>query len=83
MPQDKPIVWIPASSPTDIVTTIDTWAEKEIMNFLNVQRPNDEIIGEEGIAVAGSSELNDHDPIDGTTNFFYGFPVHTHWSCHQ
>ena len=66
------------SSPTDIVTTIDTWAEKEIMNFLNAQRPNDEIIGEEGTAVAGSSGVKwIIDPIDGTTNFFYGLPGFT------
>ena len=66
------------SSPTDIVTTIDTWAEKEIMNFLTLRRPNDEIVGEEGTAVTGSSGVKwIIDPIDGTTNFFYGLPGFT------
>ncbi len=66
------------SSPTDIVTDIDTWAEEKITDFLTSKRPKDEILGEEGTTIKGTSEVKwIIDPIDGTTNFFYGLPGYT------
>ncbi len=42
------------------------------------RRPDDAIVGEEGTQRAGTSGLSWFlDPIDGTTNFLYGFPL---WS---
>ncbi len=70
------------SSPTDIVTDIDAWAEEKITDFLTTKRPKDEIVGEEGTAIKGTSGVKwIIDPIDGTTNFFYGLPGYTVSIC--
>jgi len=66
------------SSPTDLVTAVDRWSEKKITDFITTKRPKDEILGEEGTTIAGTSGVKwIIDPIDGTTNFFYGLPGYT------
>jgi myo-inositol-1(or 4)-monophosphatase len=66
------------SSQTDVVTRHDREAEAAIVAVLLDRRPDDSIVGEEGTQRAGTSDLSWYlDPIDGTTNFLYGFPL---WS---
>jgi myo-inositol-1(or 4)-monophosphatase len=66
------------SSLTDVVTRHDRAAEASIVATLAQRRPDDAIVGEEGTQRAGNSGLSWYlDPIDGTTNFLYGFPL---WS---
>lgn len=60
---------------TDMVTEYDRASERLIVSALRQIRPDDAIIGEEGAAVDGTSGVHWLiDPIDGTTNFFYGLP---------
>jgi len=64
------------SSPTDPVTAADRAAEALIVDSIIQDRPDDSIVGEEGANRAGSSEVSWHiDPIDGTTNYLYGYPA--------
>lgn len=67
------------STPTDLVTELDVWAEHEIAAHLRTARPLDAIEGEEGAAVTGTSGVTwSIDPIDGTVNFVHhlaGFNV--------
>jgi myo-inositol-1(or 4)-monophosphatase len=66
------------SSRTDVVTAHDRAAEARIVASLTARRPDDAIVGEEGTQRPGTSGLSWYlDPIDGTTNFLYGFPL---WS---
>ncbi|MDY7101365.1 MAG: inositol monophosphatase family protein [Actinomycetota bacterium] len=61
------------SSPTDVVTEVDRAAERRIVTMLLDARPDDGVVGEEGADHAGASGVRwIIDPIDGTTNFFYG-----------
>ena len=63
------------STPTDLVTELDTWAEAHITEGILAQRPHDAIVGEEGADVAGTSGVSwCVDPIDGTVNFVHGIP---------
>ncbi len=63
------------SSQVDIVTAADKAAEALITADLSRQRPDDAIVGEEGTSKEGTTGLTWFiDPIDGTTNFFYGLP---------
>ena len=63
------------STSTDMVTDMDVWAEKHIVDRLLDARPHDGVLGEEGTTIAGTSGyVWCIDPIDGTTNFFYGHP---------
>ncbi len=63
------------STATDMVTAFDRASEQLIVGALRQHRPTDGIIGEEGTALQGSSGIDWLiDPIDGTTNFFYGLP---------
>lgn len=67
-------------SPTDLVTEIDIWAEKIIVEMIKEQFPSHQILGEE--SAADSLQSKDYangfcwvlDPIDGTTNFVSGIP---------
>jgi myo-inositol-1(or 4)-monophosphatase len=60
------------SSPTDIVTVMDTRAEELIRSRLLAARPDDGILGEEGGDRAGGSGVTwVVDPIDGTVNYLY------------
>jgi myo-inositol-1(or 4)-monophosphatase len=63
------------SSPTDVVTVMDTAAESLIRERIGAVRPADGFLGEE----AGSSATDRPvvwviDPIDGTVNYLYGIP---------
>jgi myo-inositol-1(or 4)-monophosphatase len=77
------------SSPTDVVTQMDTAAERLIATAIAAARPADTLLGEEGsVAVSSSSaasvvansDAGGHavrwivDPIDGTVNYLYGLP---------
>jgi myo-inositol-1(or 4)-monophosphatase len=66
------------SSPTDMVTEMDRASEDLIRSLISAARPHDSILGEEEGAAAGSSAVHwIVDPLDGTTNYLYGFPA---WS---
>ncbi|MGN6692556.1 MAG: inositol monophosphatase family protein [Aquihabitans sp.] len=61
------------STPTDLVTELDTWSEAHITERIRAARPDDAIVGEEGANVAGTSGVTwCIDPIDGTVNFVHG-----------
>lgn len=63
------------SSATDLVTQYDRASEELIVGAIRAARPDDGIIGEEGTSDTGTSGVQWLiDPIDGTTNFFYGLP---------
>lgn len=64
------------SSATDLVTDADRAAEELLVARLQAARPSDAIVGEEGADAAGSSGLRwVLDPLDGTVNYVYGYPV--------
>jgi myo-inositol-1(or 4)-monophosphatase len=64
------------SSATDMVSDADRAAEHAIAELIHRERPDDGLLGEEGAAVPGSSGRRwVVDPLDGTTNYLYGFPV--------
>jgi myo-inositol-1(or 4)-monophosphatase len=66
------------SSATDMVSEMDRAAEAVVRAVIAERRPGDAILGEEGGEVAGTTGVRwIVDPLDGTTNFLYGFPV---WS---
>ena len=66
------------SSPTDVVTEMDTAAEALIASRLRAARPDDAVLGEEGGSSGGTSGVRwVVDPIDGTVNYLYGLP---HWA---
>lgn len=63
------------STRTDLVTEADTASERLIVERLSTQRPEDGILAEEGTRRESRSGLVwVVDPLDGTVNFFYGFP---------
>ena len=64
------------TSATDLVTATDRAAESLIAERLLAARPDDGFVGEEGAPVTGGSGVTwVVDPIDGTTNFAYGYPA--------
>jgi myo-inositol-1(or 4)-monophosphatase len=66
------------SSPTDMVTEMDRASEALIRSLISAARPRDAFLGEESGEEAGSSSVRwIVDPLDGTTNYLYGFPA---WS---
>ena len=63
------------STPTDLVTEMDTWAEAHITETLLAARPHDGVQGEEGADHLGTSGITwSVDPIDGTINYIHGLP---------
>ena len=65
------------SSPTDIVTIMDTRAEELIRGLLLAERPADGFLGEEGNDHRGTSGITwVVDPIDGTVNYLYDIPAY-------
>ena len=63
------------STPTDLVTEMDTWAEAHITEALLTARPHDAVQGEEGADHHGTSGITwSIDPIDGTINYIHGLP---------
>jgi myo-inositol-1(or 4)-monophosphatase len=68
------------STPTDPVTIADTETERLLRDRLEVLRPGEPILGEEGggpAAAAGGTVCWVVDPIDGTVNFVYGIPAYS------
>ncbi|MGI8759151.1 MAG: inositol monophosphatase family protein [Acidimicrobiales bacterium] len=64
------------TSDTDMVTEMDRAAEQLIVEGLRAARPGDAILGEEGTADEGTTGVRwVVDPLDGTTNYLYGFPA--------
>lgn len=64
------------SSPTDLVSQIDREAERVIVDRLREVRPDDAVLAEEGAASQGTSGVRwVIDPLDGTTNYVYGYPA--------
>jgi myo-inositol-1(or 4)-monophosphatase len=60
---------------TDMVTEMDRASEALIEAELLSARPTDGILGEEGADRTGTSGVRwVVDPLDGTTNYLYGFP---------
>lgn len=67
--------WETKSTDTDVVTEIDTWAEKLIIESISSLRPDDGFLGEEGADDAGTTGVRwVIDPVDGTTNLLYDLP---------
>jgi myo-inositol-1(or 4)-monophosphatase len=63
------------STGTDMVTEMDRASEALIEAELLAARPDDGILGEEGANFSGTSGVRwVVDPLDGTTNYLYGFP---------
>jgi myo-inositol-1(or 4)-monophosphatase len=64
------------STPTDPVSDLDRASEALVVRTLRERRPDDAVLGEEGGTTAGRSRVRwVVDPLDGTVNFLYGFPV--------
>ena len=64
------------SSPTDVVSQVDHRAEQLIVDRLRALRPDDALLAEEGSLLDGSSGVRwVVDPLDGTTNYVYGYPA--------
>jgi myo-inositol-1(or 4)-monophosphatase len=65
------------STATDLVTATDRATEALIVERLLAARPDDGLLGEEGAGRPGTSGVVwVIDPIDGTTNFAYGYPAY-------
>jgi myo-inositol-1(or 4)-monophosphatase len=65
------------SSPTDLVSQIDKESERLIVERLGELRPDDAVLGEEGALGHGTSGVRwVIDPLDGTTNYVYGYPAY-------
>jgi myo-inositol-1(or 4)-monophosphatase len=61
------------TSATDPVSDADREAEELIRTILSKRRPDDGMIGEEGVATEGPSGVRwIVDPLDGTVNFLFG-----------
>lgn len=61
----------------DLVTEVDTEAEKEVIRVINRHFPNHSILAEESGQTSNSQSeyLWAVDPLDGTTNYAHGYPV--------
>ncbi len=65
------------SSPTDVVTVMDTRSEDLIRSLILAERPDDGVLGEEGADHVGRSGITwVVDPIDGTVNYLYDIPAY-------
>jgi myo-inositol-1(or 4)-monophosphatase len=63
------------SSPTDVVTEMDSRSEELIRSRILAARPSDAILGEEGGLIGNADNapvLWVIDPLDGTVNYLYG-----------
>lgn len=62
------------SSVTDMVTEVDRETERLIVARILAARPKDGLLGEEGASRDGTSGVRwVIDPLDGTTNYIYGY----------
>ncbi len=60
---------------TDMVTEMDRASEALIAEMILGARPDDAFLGEEGTVGSGTTGVRwVVDPLDGTTNYLYGFP---------
>jgi myo-inositol-1(or 4)-monophosphatase len=65
------------STETDVVTVMDRRSEELLHALIQQARPDDGILGEEGLDAAGTSGLTwVVDPIDGTVNYLYEVPAY-------
>lgn len=63
------------STPTDVVTSVDTATEAMVRDRLGQLRPGEPVVGEEGGGAPVQGAVTwVVDPIDGTVNFLYGLP---------
>jgi histidinol phosphatase-like enzyme (inositol monophosphatase family) len=66
------------STGTDMVTEFDRASEAMIFDGLRTLRPLDSVVGEEGAAHSGESDITWFiDPIDGTKSFISGVPLYS------
>lgn len=63
------------SGPTDLVTQYDRNAQELIVDIIQESYPNHSILAEEELGVEKSSTKWIIDPLDGTTNFVYDYPL--------
>ena len=64
------------SSRTDMVTEVDRASEALVARRLMEVRPGDGLLGEEGTSRPATTGVEwIVDPLDGTTNYLYGFPA--------
>jgi fructose-1,6-bisphosphatase/inositol monophosphatase family enzyme len=64
------------STITDLVSEADTASEAAIRELLTTERPDDGLLAEEGSAHQSASGRRwVIDPLDGTVNYLYRFPV--------
>jgi fructose-1,6-bisphosphatase/inositol monophosphatase family enzyme len=64
------------STLTDMVTEVDHESERLIVSRLSALREGDGLLGEEGTSRDGSTGVRwVFDPLDGTTNYIYGYPA--------
>lgn len=65
------------STPTDMVSQIDRETEAYLIDRLFAARPNDSLLAEEGGSREGGSGVRwIIDPLDGTTNYVYGYQAY-------
>ncbi len=65
------------STRTDMVTEVDRASEALVGAILAERRPGDGLLGEEGASRPSPSGVRwIVDPLDGTTNYLYGFPAY-------
>jgi len=65
------------STATDMVTQVDKDTEALIVERILFARPDDGLLGEEGASRPGASGVRwVIDPLDGTTNYIYGWPAY-------
>ena len=60
----------------NLVTEMDSWAEKKIKKIFQEEFPDYGFLGEEGETITGEDSCRwIVDPIDGTTNYVHGYPL--------
>jgi myo-inositol-1(or 4)-monophosphatase len=67
------------STSTDVVTAADKAVERQVIDALRAERPDDGVLGEEygdSITPAAGAVRWVLDPIDGTVNYLYGLPAY-------
>ncbi|MBS3735663.1 MAG: inositol monophosphatase family protein [Candidatus Bipolaricaulota bacterium] len=63
------------SGPTDLVTQYDRESQELIVDKIQDYYPNHSILAEEELGVERSSTKWIIDPLDGTTNYIYNYPL--------
>jgi myo-inositol-1(or 4)-monophosphatase len=74
---DRPLEIREKGRRADIVTVADRASERAVVARLQADFPSASILGEEGGALAGTSDERwIVDPLDGTTNYAHGYPLY-------